>query len=605
MAASCTTDSVTPTWVTIGFIICELLILIATSIYSIKSLKQDSKGQSSTLAIQSDWESATAFGKFKIWVLDVISRKSIYVALITHLSDTATDFAAVVEFYQIAHTSSVDECNGLNVWYLFGLAIGCMITYRIISSITVFRITRSPLRVFLQFLDVELFQVLYVSHRLDLKHESSPQRLIKVLEAVFEAAPQSLIQIIYLIKTKAFSSVIFASTILSFVNVTMTIVGDDSEFLDVKFENPCKKNETYSAGKEIQCSCCCNEHAGIYKFTKYALLRVFRIADIPSQILLFVFIWLYVSGYVLTIIICLDVIISLICFLRTKSTDALMGIIAIPINFGGISFKKTLWGFWIYSMIRICVLNVLIYASNVSITADDTLSNPVILLLVFCSFGSVFKWFIGAVLYFVYGFDGYCSYNSRERSNINRLVDDEYFKDAIELIFFKNFNVASNCEIAYGGEDLDSVSSLLAIACRCDNDKLFQLILNYGIDDEFGGKYTTGLIAATYQGKVEYVKRIFNSPDINMKYVIKCEKSVREETALYYAVERKFGNGDSETLTTLLKCVNKLLKNDPDAENKKSKFLQQCTIEQTVWNMCSEQGDFELEKEIKSIMAQP
>ena len=45
-------------------------------------------------------------------------------------------------------------------------------------------------RVLLQLLDLELFHILYLSHTVDLKGSSSPQRMLRVLEAVFEAAPQ-------------------------------------------------------------------------------------------------------------------------------------------------------------------------------------------------------------------------------------------------------------------------------------------------------------------------------------------------------------------------------------------------------------------------------
>ena len=40
----------------------------------------------------------TKWGKLKWVVTDVISRKALYLPLIAHLSDTATDFASVAEF---------------------------------------------------------------------------------------------------------------------------------------------------------------------------------------------------------------------------------------------------------------------------------------------------------------------------------------------------------------------------------------------------------------------------------------------------------------------------------------------------------------------------
>ena len=46
-------------------------------------------------------------------------------------------------------------------------------------------------RVFLQFpLDLGLFPILYLSHTVGLKGSSAPQRMLEVLIAVFEAAPE-------------------------------------------------------------------------------------------------------------------------------------------------------------------------------------------------------------------------------------------------------------------------------------------------------------------------------------------------------------------------------------------------------------------------------
>lgn len=45
-------------------------------------------------------------------------------------------------------------------------------------------------RVLLQLLDLELFHILYVSIVVGLDKSSAPQRMLKVYEAVFEAAPQ-------------------------------------------------------------------------------------------------------------------------------------------------------------------------------------------------------------------------------------------------------------------------------------------------------------------------------------------------------------------------------------------------------------------------------
>eukprot|EP01083_Nonionella_stella_P260941 889113_1 len=146
----------------------------------------------------SPWDKSKGFkAKLKLCAKDVWGRKSVYLPLISHLSDTCTDFAAVVEFGIVAAHSNADDCK-VNVRYLFTLSIMCMVVYRVISSYKIYEITGSTWRVLMQFIDIEIYRVLYVAHSMGLNGTSSPQRLLSTLEACFEAAPQSTIQIVYL-----------------------------------------------------------------------------------------------------------------------------------------------------------------------------------------------------------------------------------------------------------------------------------------------------------------------------------------------------------------------------------------------------------------------
>eukprot|EP01083_Nonionella_stella_P017265 48256_1 len=75
-----------------------------------------------------------------------------------------------------------------------------MAVYRIVSGYVLYTLTKSWIRVCTQLVDLELFRVLYVSHKYKFSKKSSPQRLISMIEAVFEAAPQTLLQLIFLRK---------------------------------------------------------------------------------------------------------------------------------------------------------------------------------------------------------------------------------------------------------------------------------------------------------------------------------------------------------------------------------------------------------------------
>eukprot|EP01084_Bolivina_argentea_P108750 194371_1 len=125
----CSTDSLLPSWVSIGFILCSLLILLIIAFYSMKRLKNDGKYQSNG-----------CFAKIKMIAMDVWKKKSIYLPIVAHISDTATDFGTVIEFGIVAFTAI---CTEINMYYLFGLSIASMFLYRILSSCIIFAITRS------------------------------------------------------------------------------------------------------------------------------------------------------------------------------------------------------------------------------------------------------------------------------------------------------------------------------------------------------------------------------------------------------------------------------------------------------------------------------
>ena len=80
--------------------------------------------------------------------------------------------------------------TGLNMWSLFTVSVLCMVLYRAVSSWSIWNITGSMKRVLLQLVDVELFNVLRIAHRFEIKGSSAPHRLISNLEASLEAAPQ-------------------------------------------------------------------------------------------------------------------------------------------------------------------------------------------------------------------------------------------------------------------------------------------------------------------------------------------------------------------------------------------------------------------------------
>eukprot|EP01084_Bolivina_argentea_P098265 176612_1 len=449
---SCSTESLIPVWVTITVGSLMFTFLMATSIYSYTLLKRTS-----------GWKNKGCTGKIKSWAADIWGRKSCYMPIISHLADTTTDFAAVAEFYIIANESSKKMCGGLNVWYLFGLSVSCMMIYRMISSYVIYTLTKSWMRVLTQFIDIELFRILYVSHKYKLSKSSSPQRLISTLEAVFEAAPQALIQFIFLMKTDGISVIIILSVILSLFNLTSSAVSDDKmlEGFTQSYDVPFKWKK---------------------KLKTMSLLYLFRFCDIASQILCLCLFWAFINGYALTIIISIDFIVILLFYrLTNKNTDALMGLVAMPLSFG--ENELTLFLFWFYRLLWVICVNITLWIYFPSYLSSDQHSKFVVGLWCFTSVGSIIKFpILSSFLKFI-GKNWYRT--SKERANMAALCEKRLYEDVMELMFYIHSSPKSS-DIITTIDNKPYATLLWVIYKICDARKDFTLfntmIENTGLD---------------------------------------------------------------------------------------------------------------------------
>eukprot|EP01084_Bolivina_argentea_P250757 420300_1 len=605
MTDTCTTGSTIPFWVTIGFFGGAFIMLLVTSYYSYQHVKStqnksvkllhttddiqdnvtetpetnkdnvvlalhlsdkdlgstisgynavntndDDKAASinteSTDTPATKDEKCTCNCPLKSWFADIWGRKAVYVPLILHLMDTSTDFAAIVEFYQIGTNSSPQDCGDLNIWWLFLLSIAAMFAYRSISSYTIWRITDGDWkRVAMQFIDIELFEVLYISHRLKLKNESSPQRLLSVLEAIFEAAPQSMIQMIYLLKTGNLSGVVFVSSILSFIFLTMTICNDDKKFL--------------------------NEFS---RLIELITLYLFRICDIPASILTYVFIWYYTSGYILTIVAFIDMIVAIICFKITNSTDALQSVIATPFSFGKYETMKKrniLKMFWVYSLVRCIAIHTLIWIMITIDENDITDDAFTATFWCFCFSATIIRYCLGVVLLKKFKVYDRYGHKVKEKNDINTLVSGGYYDDAMELIFYKSFEVEKNMSKQYGRDKYP----LLEIAFRCQRNWtilpyiLNILHINVDINLNDKDKYANILFLAAEKRNKKLIEQIMK----NANYGYICKESKDGDTALTVVIRGSKGVDDG-VVAAFLEGAAKIIGNNSNCDKKKKDLLE-------------------------------
>eukprot|EP01084_Bolivina_argentea_P227147 383651_1 len=213
---------------------------MAVSIYSFKTLNDDP-----------EFSRKSYFKQFKRWIFDLKKRKSCYIPIIAHLFDQMTDISVAIQFYEIAtdETKSANDwaaCNGLNIWYLFNLTIISLVVYRLITGYLIYIYTnKSFTRLISQILDVELFRALYINYLCGKTEPCNPQRWITAMEAALESTPQSLIQLIYLVRTGAFdvtNVLIIISLTSSLWSIVSKLIADDkamvyqtAKHLDFKF----------------------------------------------------------------------------------------------------------------------------------------------------------------------------------------------------------------------------------------------------------------------------------------------------------------------------------------------------------------------------------
>ena len=139
-------------------------------------------------------------------------KKSMYFVLLPFMLDTATDLGVVVQFYfmSVSQDLCLLEMPYLDMNVVFLLSAASLIFYRLLMGIYIcviginLNIKQKIERFFIALLDLEIIRTIHLNYILNSKKPSNPQRLIQVLEACFEAAPQATIQTVYLWQSKQF-----------------------------------------------------------------------------------------------------------------------------------------------------------------------------------------------------------------------------------------------------------------------------------------------------------------------------------------------------------------------------------------------------------------
>lgn len=160
-------------------------IFLGVSFYCAIKVKKEYNEHKSIQEIQQDKTQQQDWSKRGIlmkWGKSVWQKKKIYLQLIPHFFDQATDFGVILEYW----IKRNDEDLGINTLYLFGVSIFVIVFHRIISSVAIYQLTRNKRFIFYQLFDLLMIQCIYTNYQLDTDEPSNSQRYLQVLEAIFE-----------------------------------------------------------------------------------------------------------------------------------------------------------------------------------------------------------------------------------------------------------------------------------------------------------------------------------------------------------------------------------------------------------------------------------
>ena len=140
------------------------------------------------------------------YILAMMKFRSMYGSVFTQLFDQVSDIGVIAQLYFLQRDEYRDneiECFHMNAYYLFAASL----FYRVYSSVLIYLVLSQfgssfkyrILLTILQLFDLLFIVTLKINCKLENTKPCNPQRYITNLESVFEAAPQVIIQLYFLI----------------------------------------------------------------------------------------------------------------------------------------------------------------------------------------------------------------------------------------------------------------------------------------------------------------------------------------------------------------------------------------------------------------------
>eukprot|EP01084_Bolivina_argentea_P083481 151134_1 len=133
-------------------------------------------------------------------------KRSIYGAVLVHLYDTATDIGVIIEWWILAHDDI--DYKTINLHIFVWCSISFLILYRFfitILSILGFNAEQKCLsitfHIFLGIIDMYIIKTVIKAFQTEQTEPNRRQKLIQLMESVFESLPQVILQSVFIIRS--------------------------------------------------------------------------------------------------------------------------------------------------------------------------------------------------------------------------------------------------------------------------------------------------------------------------------------------------------------------------------------------------------------------
>eukprot|EP01083_Nonionella_stella_P176538 617932_1 len=195
----------------------------------------------------------------KMWMKVAWKLRGVYTSFAVHSFDVITDILVIMEWYHMEPPGRKQvEHIDANTMALCGIAV--LLFHKCISTLAFWMKEKDIIRCLLQFTDLLILQELYICHKrvvTQFKNQSktttkgaqyerdidttSSFKFVRNLEAVFESIPQSILQLVFIIRSNSLDQygsdtlkwIAIASIVQSVISMTNSILKNDNVYMNL------------------------------------------------------------------------------------------------------------------------------------------------------------------------------------------------------------------------------------------------------------------------------------------------------------------------------------------------------------------------------------